>query len=114
MASKPKIATRQNKAAPQEKKTDPAHQKKTGGPDITKARVFKKIKPSELPVVDINCGGNISHINNALTAYCQKKLGAISKIFVEGRYQDEISMSFDQIVVKTFIQNPQQRLMGLN
>ena len=95
MASKPKIATKQNKAVQQEKKADSAHQKKIGGSDITKPHVFKKINPSELPVIDINCGGNISHIKNALTAYCQKELGAISKIFIEGRYQDEITVSYD-------------------
>jgi hypothetical protein len=28
-------------------------------------------------------------------AYCQKELGPISKIFTEGRYQDEIVITYD-------------------
>jgi hypothetical protein len=43
----------QSKAVQQEKKADSAHQKKIGGSDITKPHVFKKINPSEQPVIDI-------------------------------------------------------------
>ena len=70
MTSRPKVATKQSKAVSTDKKPDTLHQKKSGGSDITKPHVFKKINPSDLPVIDINCGGNISHIKNALTAYC--------------------------------------------
>jgi hypothetical protein len=94
MASKPKNATKHIKTVAYDKKVDPSHAKKTAGADITKPHVFKKINPPELPVIDINCGGNISHIKNALIAYCQKELGPISKIFTEARYQDEITVNY--------------------
>ena len=94
MASKPKNATKNTKTVAHDKKPDSSHAKKAAGADITKPHVFKKINPPELPVIDINCGGNISHIKNALIAYCQKELGPISKIFTEGRYQDEITVNY--------------------
>jgi hypothetical protein len=95
MASKQKSAAKQSKVVTPEKKLYHGHSKKIGGADITKPHVFKKINPPELPTIDINCGGNISHIKNALVAYCQKELGPISKIFIDGKYQDEIIVTYD-------------------
>ena len=54
--------------------------------DISNPQVFKKINPSELPVIAIKSGGNISHIRNALITYCQKELGPIAKMLSEGKY----------------------------
>jgi hypothetical protein len=97
MASRSKPATKQSKVVTQDKKSDLGHAKKTGGADITKPHVFKKINQPELPTIDINCGGNISHIKNAIVAYCEKERGPISKIFTEGRYQDEIVVTYDPV-----------------
>ena len=89
MASPAKVATKQNKA-------DHVHAKKTGGADASKPLSFKKINPPELPVIDINCGGNLSHIKNSQVVYCQKELGPISRIFTEGQYQAEIVIHYDE------------------
>jgi hypothetical protein len=97
MASRSKPATKQSKVVTQDKKSDLGHAKKNGGTDITKPHVFKKINQPELPTIDINCGGNISHIKNAIVAYCEKERGPISKIFTEGRYQDEIVVTYDPV-----------------
>ena len=94
MVSKPENATKHNKTVAHDKKIDSSHAKKAAGADITKLHVIKKINPPELPVIDINCGGNISHIKNALIAYCQKELSPISKIFTKARYQDEITVNY--------------------
>ena len=96
MASKEKVATKQNRPEPPEKKNDHRHFKRGGSSDITNPQVFKKINPSELPVIGINSGGNISHIKNALITYCQKELGPISKIFTELAYQPEITVAYDE------------------
>jgi hypothetical protein len=61
MARKDKFPTKHGKAESQHKKQEHRHFKKTGSADITNPQVFKKIHPSELPVIGINSGGNISH-----------------------------------------------------
>jgi hypothetical protein len=61
----------------------------------SKPDAFKKINPPELPTIDINSGGNISHIKNAIVAHCQKELGTILMIFTEGRNQDKIVVTYD-------------------
>jgi hypothetical protein len=94
MASKDKFPAKYGKAEPQDKKQEHRHFKKTGSSDITNPQVFKKINPSELPVIGINSGGNISHIKMALITYCQKELGPISKIFTELKYQKDITVPF--------------------
>jgi hypothetical protein len=94
MASNDKFPAKHGKAEPQDKKQEHRHFKKTGSSDITNPQVFKKINPSELPVIGINSGGNITHIKMALITYCQKELGPISKIFTEMKYQKDISVPF--------------------
>ena len=95
MASKDKVATKHVKGEPQEKKHEHRHFKKSGNSDIINPQVFKKINPSDLPVIGINSGGNISHIKMALVTYCQKELGPISKMFTEMAYQREITVDYD-------------------
>jgi hypothetical protein len=89
MASKDKVATKHSKPDPQDKRQEHRHFKKSN------PQVFKKINSSELPVIGINSGGNISHIKMALITYCQKELGPISKMFTEMAYQKEITVPFD-------------------
>ena len=95
MASKDKVATKHSKPDPQDKRQEHRHFKKSGSADITNPQVFKKINPSELPVIGINSGGNISHIEMVLIIYCHKELGPISKILTEMAYQKEITVPFD-------------------
>jgi hypothetical protein len=95
MASKDKVATKHSKPDPQDKREEHQHFKKSGSADITNPQVFKKINPSDLPVIGINSGGNISHIEMVLIIYCQKELGPISKILTEMAYQKEIAVPFD-------------------
>jgi hypothetical protein len=95
MASKDKVATKHSKPDSQDKRQEHRHFKKSGSADITNPQVFKKINPSELPVIGINSGGNISHIKMALITNCQKELGPISKMFTEIAYQKEITVPFD-------------------
>ena len=93
MASKDKLATKHNKGEPQDKKHEHRHFKKSGSSDITNPQIYKKINPTDLPVIGINSGGNISHIKMALITYCQKELGPISKMFTEMAYQRAITIS---------------------
>ena len=95
MASKDKIPAKHIKAESQDKKQEHRHFKKNGSTDITNPQVFKKINPSDLPVIGINSGGNISHIKMALITYCQRELGPISKMFTEMAYQKDITVPFD-------------------
>ena len=82
---------------PQEKKQELRPFKKTFGSDLTNPQIFKKIDPSELPIIGINSGGNISHIiKNALITYCQKELGPIYKIFTELAYRPDITVDYDE------------------
>ena len=95
MASKDKLATKHNKGEPQDKKHEHRHFKKSGSSDITNPQIYKKINPTDLPVIGINSGGNISHIKMALITYCQKELGPISKMFTEMAYQRAITINYD-------------------
>jgi hypothetical protein len=45
--------------------------------------------------IPINCAGNIMHIRNALITYCQRELGLISRMFIDGRYQENITTEYD-------------------
>ena len=95
MTSKDKFAAKHIKGELREKKHDNRHIKKSGSSDLTNPQIFKKINPTDLPVIGINSGGNISHIKMALITYCQKELGPISKIFTETAYQREITVDYD-------------------
>ena len=95
MATKDKLATKHNKGELQDKKHEHRHFKKSGSSDTTNPQIYKKINPTDLPVIGINSGGNISHIKMALITYCQKELGPISKMFTEMAYQRAITINYD-------------------
>jgi hypothetical protein len=95
MASKDKVATKQEKSEHHDRKQDHHHFKKNGGSDLTNPQHFRKINPPELPVIGINSGGNISHAKTALITYCEKELGPISNMFTDMVYQDKIIVSYD-------------------
>ena len=94
MASKPRHSTMHKKGSIPEEKNDHRSSKKTGSTDITNPQVFRKINPPELPVIAIDCAGNITHIRNALITYCQKELGSISTMFIDGKYQESITVKY--------------------
>lgn len=96
MATKFKVATKEKKPDTPERKNDHRSPRKPSSTEGINPQIFKKINPPELPVITITSGGNISHIGNALTTYCQRELGPISRIFSEGRYQEDITVSYDE------------------
>ena len=57
------------------------------------AKAYQKISISGLP--KINDGPNILHIRDALIKYCQRELGPISGIFIEGKYKTPATASYD-------------------
>ena len=95
MASKSRNPTLHKEGSTPEEKNDHRSSKKTGSTDITNPQVFRKINPPELPVIGINCAGNITYIRNALITYCQKELGRISKMFIDGKYQESITVQYE-------------------
>ena len=95
MASKSRNPSVHKKDRTPDEKNDHRGSKKTGSSDITNPQVFKKINPPELPVIGINCAGSITHIRNALITYCQKELGPISKMFIDGKYEDSITVEYE-------------------
>ena len=64
------------------------------------AKSYKKIHLPELPTIDLNSGPNISHIREAITQYCQRELGPISNIFLEGKYRPPATAEFDPAEVE--------------
>ena len=48
---------------------------------------IKKIHPEFLPVISATSGNSINQIRDALTTYCQRELGGISKIFASGEFE---------------------------
>jgi hypothetical protein len=70
MASKSRNLTVHKKSSTPEEKNDHKGSKKYGSADITNPQVFRKINPSDLPVITIIRAGNITHIRNALITYC--------------------------------------------
>ena len=50
-------------------------------------KAYKKIHISELPIIELNSGPIISQIREALIQYCQRELGPIAGIFMEGSYR---------------------------
>ena len=59
------------------------------------AKTYQKIAISGLPKIALNDGPNILHIRDALIQYCQRELGPISGIFLEGRYRSPATASYD-------------------
>jgi hypothetical protein len=49
---------------------------------------YKKIAIPELPIIGLNDGPNILHIRDALIEYCERELGLISGIFIDGKYEN--------------------------
>ena len=95
MASKSRHPAVHKKGSTPEEKNDHKGFKKNGSTDITNPQVFRKINPPDLPVISINCAGNITHIRNALITYCQRELGPISKMFIDGKYQKSIDIEYN-------------------
>ena len=60
---------------------------------------YKKIYRPDLPIIDLNSGPNISHIREAITQYCQRELGPISNIFLEGRYRAPATATYDLVEI---------------
>ena len=56
---------------------------------------YKKIYLTELPVIDISSGHNITNIRNALIQYCQRELGPIPSIFTDFKYKVPAAATFD-------------------
>jgi Reverse transcriptase (RNA-dependent DNA polymerase) len=71
----------------------PGEGKDPGAPAGVK--VYKKISIPELPIIGLNDGPNILHIRDALIHYCERELGLISGIFIEGKYKDPATVSYD-------------------
>ena len=62
------------------------------------AKTYQKNIPaaiSGLPKIALNDGPNILHIRDALIQYCQRELGPISGIFLEGKYRSPATASYD-------------------
>ena len=64
---------------------------------IPGAKGYKKIYITELPIIDLNGGPNISHIREAIIQYCQRELGSIAGIFIEGIYSPPASYNVEEI-----------------
>ena len=60
---------------------------------------YKKIHISELPIIDVNSGPNISNIRDALIQYCQREIGPIAGIFTEGKYRLPATATWDAAAV---------------
>ena len=67
---------------------------------IPGAKGYKKIYIAELPIIDLNSGPNISHIREAIIEYCQRELGSIAGIFIEGIYSPPATASYNVEEIK--------------
>ena len=67
---------------------------------IPGAKGYKKIYITELPIIDLNSGPNISHIREAIIQYCQRELGSIAGIFIEGIYSPPATASYNVEEIK--------------
>ena len=67
----------------------------TGATPSSQLQGIKKIHPDFLPVISINSGPSIIQIREALTTYCQREIGSISKIFTSGRYDPPKQIEID-------------------
>ena len=56
---------------------------------------YAKIHPKDLPIIDLLSGPNISHIRDAIQHHCQRELGDISAIFIDGHYKKPATATFD-------------------
>ena len=59
------------------------------------AKAYQKIAISGLPKIALKGRPNILHIRDALIQYCQRELGPISGIFLEGKYRSPTTASYD-------------------
>jgi hypothetical protein len=66
---------------------DPGH--------LAGAKTYQKISIPGLPKIGLNDGPNILHIRDALIQYCQRELGPISGIFIEGKYKTPATAAYD-------------------
>jgi hypothetical protein len=61
---------------------------------------YKKIATRELPIIGLNDGPNFLHIRDALIQYCERELGLISGIFIDGKYRDPATVSYDLAIIE--------------
>ena len=67
----------------------------TGATPSSQLQGIKKIHPDFLPVISNNSGPSIIQIREALTTYCQREIGPISKIFTSGKYDPPKPIEID-------------------
>ena len=63
-------------------------------------KAYKKIHISELPIIDLNSGPIISQIMEAIVQYCQRELGPMAGIFIEGSYRTPATASYNLQEIK--------------
>ena len=64
------------------------------------AKGYKRIYITELPIIDLSSGPNISHIREAIIQYCHRELGSIAGIFIEGIYSPPATASYNVEEIK--------------
>lgn len=82
------MSSRYNSKKPGDSDGSRRPQQPAANPTIPHAKSYKKIHNPELPIIDLTSGPNISNIRDALTHYCERELGSISRIFEESKYSE--------------------------
>ena len=89
------MSSRHHRQRPRDAKQD--HKEASGLPLGMKG--YKKIFLPELPIIDLNSGSNISNIRDAIVQYCQREVGPISQMLIDGHYKAPATATFDAIEV---------------
>jgi hypothetical protein len=66
---------------------------------LADTRTYQKIFVPGLPKIGLNDGPNILHIRDASIQYCQRELGPITGIFLDGKYKSPATASYDPNIV---------------
>ena len=89
------MSSRHRKSAQRAPKSDGAKPAQDETTPIFGTKAYKKIHISELPIIELNSGPVISQIREALIQYCQRELGPIAGIFIEGNYRPPATASYN-------------------
>jgi hypothetical protein len=85
------MASKRHSNRPNHGRTSKGHHSSVSTGQTGTGKTLQKSFPAGLPIIDVTSGPDIIQIRDAIQTYCQKEIGPISDIFVDGKYAEKKS-----------------------
>jgi hypothetical protein len=83
------MASKQQPNIPYYGRSNKGHHSSVSKDQSWTSKTLQKIFPAGLPIIDVTSGPDIIQIRDAIQTYCQKEIGPISDIFIDGKFAEK-------------------------